>query len=39
MCVAIIFIVSVQQCGTETFFSEKVDFTRVMMITINDDYY
>lgn len=39
MCVAIMFIVSVQQYETETFLSKKVDFTRVMMITINDDYY
>ena len=39
MCVVIMLIVSVQQYESETFLSKKVEFTRVMMITINDDYY
>lgn len=39
MCGVIILIVSVQQYESETFLSKKVEFTRVMMITINDDYY
>lgn len=39
MCSVIILIVSVQQYESGTFLSKKVEFTRVMMITINDDYY